>query len=47
VYKVSTAGGAKLEALMANSSAGTTRFFEVGDDVSLSWPADAGHFIAA
>jgi len=47
VYKVSTAGGAKLEALMANSSAGTTRFFEVGDGVSLSWPADAGHFISA
>jgi spermidine/putrescine transport system ATP-binding protein len=45
VYKVSTASGAKLEALLANSAAGRTKFFEVGDAVVVSWPVDAGHFI--
>jgi spermidine/putrescine transport system ATP-binding protein len=45
VYKVSTQAGAKLEALLANSGAGRTKFFEVGDAVAMSWPSDAGHFI--
>jgi spermidine/putrescine transport system ATP-binding protein len=45
VYKVSTQSGAKLEALLANSAAGRTKFFEVGDAVAVSWPNDAGHFI--
>ena len=34
-----------IEALLANSGAGRAQFFEVGDAVELSWPADAGHFI--
>ncbi len=46
VYKVSTPGGAKLEALLANSAAGRTKFFEVGDAVEVAWPVDAGHYIA-
>ena len=46
VYIVTTEGGAKIEALSANSAAGRTKFFEVGDAVYLSWPAAAGHFIA-
>jgi hypothetical protein len=46
VYMVSTARGRKLETLLANSGAGHTKFFEVGDPVCLSWSADAGHFIA-
>jgi spermidine/putrescine transport system ATP-binding protein len=46
VYMITTAGGAKIEALSANSAAGRTKFFEVGDAVDLSWPANAGHFIA-
>jgi spermidine/putrescine transport system ATP-binding protein len=46
VYIVTTAGGATIEALSANSAAGRTKFFEVGDAVELSWPAAAGHFIA-
>ena len=46
VYLVTTKGGAKIEALSANSAAGRTKFFEVGDAVHLSWPAAAGHFIA-
>ena len=46
VYIVSTQQDCKLEALLANSGAGRTKFFEVGDAVDLSWSADAGHFIA-
>jgi spermidine/putrescine transport system ATP-binding protein len=45
VYIVSTPGGRKLETLLANSGAGRTKFFEIGDAVELSWPIDAGHFI--
>jgi spermidine/putrescine transport system ATP-binding protein len=45
VYMVSTPRGRKLETLLANSGAGRTKFFEVGDPVWLSWSADAGHFI--
>jgi ABC-type Fe3+/spermidine/putrescine transport system ATPase subunit len=46
VYMITTAGGARIEALSANSAVGRTKFFEVGDAVDLSWPAAAGHFIA-
>ncbi|MEP7207835.1 MAG: ABC transporter ATP-binding protein [Casimicrobiaceae bacterium] len=46
VYVVETAGGARLEALLANSAAGRTQFFEIGDTVELAWRFDAGHFIA-
>ena len=46
VYRVSTQGGAKLEALLANSQSGRAKFFEVGDAVEMSWPVGAGHFIA-
>ncbi|MGH8800542.1 MAG: ABC transporter ATP-binding protein, partial [Casimicrobiaceae bacterium] len=45
VYIVTTPGGRKLETLLANSAAGRTQFFEVGDAVEISWPVDAGHFI--
>jgi spermidine/putrescine transport system ATP-binding protein len=47
VYIVSTPHGCKLETLLANSGAGRTKFFEVGDAVEVSWAADAGHFIAS
>ncbi len=46
VYKVDTPGGHKIEALLANSAAGRTQFFEIGDAVAMSWPLAAGHFIA-
>jgi spermidine/putrescine transport system ATP-binding protein len=42
---VSTQGGAKVEALLANSQSGRAKFFEVGDAVEMSWPVAAGHFI--
>ncbi len=45
VYIVSTPRGCKLETLLANSGAGRTKFFEVGDAVEVSWSIDAGHFI--
>jgi spermidine/putrescine transport system ATP-binding protein len=45
-YIVTTRGGARIEALLANSAAGRTQFFEVGDAVELGWPAAAGHFIS-
>ncbi|HEY7787959.1 MAG TPA: ABC transporter ATP-binding protein [Casimicrobiaceae bacterium] len=46
VYRVETRGGNRLEALLANSQGGRAKFFEVGDAVEMSWPANAGHFIA-
>ena len=46
VYKVTTPGGARVEALLANSQSGRAKFFEVGDAVEVSWAVDAGHFIA-
>ena len=45
VYRVRTARGHEMEALLANSASGLARFFETGDAVELAWPADAGHFI--
>jgi spermidine/putrescine transport system ATP-binding protein len=45
VYIVATPSGRKLETLLANSGAGRTKFFEVGDAVEVSWPVEAGHFI--
>jgi spermidine/putrescine transport system ATP-binding protein len=45
VYRVDTPHGQKIEALLANSATGRTKFFEVGDAVEMSWPVGAGHFI--
>jgi spermidine/putrescine transport system ATP-binding protein len=45
VYRVETNGGHRVEALLANSAAGRTQFFEVGDAVEAAWRYDAGHFI--
>jgi spermidine/putrescine transport system ATP-binding protein len=47
LYRVRSAQGRELEALLANSASGLAKFFEPGDAVELSWPADAGHFIAS
>ncbi len=46
VYIVETAGGRRVEALLANSAAGRTKFFEAGDAVEVAWRHDAGHFVA-
>ena len=45
VYIVDTPGGQKIEALLANSTSGRAKFFEVGDPVEMNWPVAAGHFI--
>jgi spermidine/putrescine transport system ATP-binding protein len=45
VYRVATEGGARVEALLANSQTGRAQFFEPGDHVAVDWPAAAGHFI--
>jgi spermidine/putrescine transport system ATP-binding protein len=47
VYRIATDGGARVEALLANSGSGRAKFFEVGDAVSFGWRADAGHFLEA
>jgi spermidine/putrescine transport system ATP-binding protein len=45
VYRVATAAGHQVEALLANSETGRAKFFEAGDAVEMSWPVAAGHFI--
>ncbi|MBV8667520.1 MAG: ABC transporter ATP-binding protein [Burkholderiaceae bacterium] len=45
VYAVEIAGGVRVKALLANFGAGRTRFFEVGDTVTVAWAVDAGHFL--
>jgi spermidine/putrescine transport system ATP-binding protein len=45
MYIVDTPGGPKIETLLANSASGRAKFFEVGDEVDMSWPAGAGHFV--
>lgn len=45
VYKVELANGMLIEALLANSSPGHARFFEVDDQVEVAWPFDAGHLV--
>jgi spermidine/putrescine transport system ATP-binding protein len=44
-YIVELANGARIEALLPNSSPGRAKFFEVGDKVVVSWPQDAGIFL--
>jgi spermidine/putrescine transport system ATP-binding protein len=45
VYNVTLANGVLLETLLANSASGRTNFFEVGDQVEVSWSCDAGHLV--
>ncbi|MDT8282077.1 MAG: ABC transporter ATP-binding protein, partial [Gammaproteobacteria bacterium] len=45
VYKVELINGMLVEALLANSSPGRARFFEVGDQVEVAWHSDAGHLV--
>ena len=45
IYIVELAGGMRIEALLPNSTAGRTKFFEAGDEVQVSWRYDAGHFL--
>jgi len=45
VYIVEVSGGKRIEALLPNSAAGRTKFFEAGDAVQVSWRYDGGHFL--
>jgi spermidine/putrescine transport system ATP-binding protein len=45
IYIVELAGGMRIEALLPNSAAGRTKFFEAGDAVEVGWRYDAGHFL--
>ena len=47
VYRVALDNGAALEALAANASPGRPHFYEVGDEVTICWRHDAGHYLAA
>ncbi len=47
MYVVEANGGQRVEALLANSESGRTKFFEAGDAVEAAWRFDAGHFIPA
>jgi spermidine/putrescine transport system ATP-binding protein len=44
-YIVELPNGAFIEALLPNSAPGRAKFFEVGDQVSISWHHDAGIFL--
>jgi spermidine/putrescine transport system ATP-binding protein len=44
-YKVELADGRLLQALLPNAAPGKARFFEVGDSVTVAWPAEAGMFL--
>jgi spermidine/putrescine transport system ATP-binding protein len=44
-YTVELADGTLIEALLSNSAPGRARFFEVGDEVAVSWRHDAGVFL--
>lgn len=46
VYIVEIEGGVRIETMLANSTIGRPRFFEVGDAVDVAWRIDAGHFVA-
>jgi spermidine/putrescine transport system ATP-binding protein len=45
-YKVELANGRSIQALLPNAAPGKARFFEVGDSVTLAWPAEAGMFLS-
>ena len=45
IYVVELANGMRIEALLPNSAAGRTKFFEAGDEVEVAWRHDAGHFL--
>jgi spermidine/putrescine transport system ATP-binding protein len=45
IYIVELANGMRIEALLPNSAAGRTKFFEAGDEVQVGWRYDAGHFL--
>jgi len=45
-YVIDLDSGARFQALLANSAPGRAKFFELGDEVAVEWPEDAGMFLA-
>jgi len=45
VYKVALDNGVVIEALLANSTPGRAKFFEIGDPVGVGWRHDSGVFL--
>jgi spermidine/putrescine transport system ATP-binding protein len=46
-YVVELENGTRIDALLANSAPGRARFFEPGEPVAVTWPHDAGMFLAS
>jgi spermidine/putrescine transport system ATP-binding protein len=44
-YKVELANGTIIRALLPNTPSGRARFLEMGDSVTVAWPAEAGMFL--
>jgi spermidine/putrescine transport system ATP-binding protein len=44
-YQVTLDNGLELAALRPNDAPGRARFFEVGDQVTVSWAREAGHYV--
>jgi len=44
-YIVELPNGTRIEALLPNSAPGRATFFEIGDEVGVSWRHDAGNFL--
>ena len=44
-YVIDLAAGARIQALMPNSTPGRARFFDPGDAVEVGWRGDAGLFL--
>lgn len=44
-YVVELKNGAHLEAMLANTTPGVVRFFEIGDSVTVTWPTAAAQFL--
>ena len=44
-YQLALDNGCQLAALRPNDAPGRARFFEIGDRVTVSWAADAGHYV--
>jgi spermidine/putrescine transport system ATP-binding protein len=45
VYIVEVEGGGRLEALLPNHRSGQATFYQPGDEVTVGWRFDAGHFL--
>jgi spermidine/putrescine transport system ATP-binding protein len=44
-YKIELANGVHMQALLPNAAPGKAHFFEVGDSVTVAWPAEAGMYL--